>query len=77
MSPALQELDDFIIFARDQLTTGDAMVSLEDCVRLWRERQERAETVADVIQGMRDDDAGLGMPLDEAFAAIRRQLGIR
>lgn len=77
MSPALQELDDFVIFARDQLAADDSKASLEDCVRLWRERRERLETVADVIQGMRDDDAGLGVPLNEAFADIRRQLGIR
>ncbi len=77
MSPALQELDDFVIFARDQLQADDSKASLEDCVRLWRERRERLETVADVIQGMRADDAGLGMPLNEAFADMRRQLGIR
>jgi hypothetical protein len=75
MTNALQELHSFTQFAQKKLSESDATLSLEECIRLWRQQVEMEETVEDVRLGRKDFEAGLAVPLDEAMADIRRQLG--
>ncbi len=74
MQPSsLQELDAFHRFARGRLSNPTHECSLEDCLKAWRERDE---TIADVVQGRRDFEAGLFVSVDDAFDRIHRELGI-
>jgi hypothetical protein len=76
MSIALQELESFTHFAQEKLSEGESNLSLEDCVRLWRQQTERDSTLDDIRQGQTDLEAGLAQPLAEAFDDVRRQLGL-
>ena len=76
MSVALQELETFTHFAQQKLSKSELNLSLEDCVRLWRQQAERDATVDDIRQGRADLDAGLAQPVSEAFDDVRRQLGL-
>lgn len=76
MSIALQELDNFTHFAHQKLAAGDANLTLEDCVRLWRQQREQQATVEDIRQGRIDYEEGLAQPLAEVFEDVRRQLGV-
>lgn len=75
MSPSLQELDQFTDFARHQLVADHPDLSLEECVRLWRNEQVRQASIRAILQSAHEDEAGLCQPIDEAFDAVRRQLG--
>ena len=76
MPASLQEIDEFADFAKQSLDSGFASLSLEDCVRLWREQQDKQESVRSILQSLEEDDVGLSQPLSEAFDDVRRQLGI-
>ena len=76
MSIALQELERFTHFAQQKLGTSESNLTLEDCVRLWRQRTERDATIEDIQQGRADLEAGLVQPLAEALDDVRRQLGL-
>ena len=76
MPASLQELDEFTDFIRQRLDVEQASLSLEDCVRLWREQQDQQESVRGILQSAKEDEAGLSQPLTEAFDEVRRQLGI-
>lgn len=76
MSVALQELERFTHFAQQKLGEGESRLSLEDCVRLWRQQTERDATLDDIQQGQADLEAGLAQPLAAAFDDVRRQLGL-
>lgn len=76
MPASLQEIDEFADFARQQFDSEHAALSAEDCVCLWRARQEQQESVNGLLQSLREDEAGLSMPLAKAFDDVRRQLGI-
>ncbi len=70
------ELRDFVQFASRRVESGDDCSSLEELVRQWRQGSEYAEAVADVRQGIIDDAQGRAQPLADAFADVRRKLGI-
>ncbi len=70
------ELLDFVQFASQRVQSGDESSSLEELVKQWRRDHEYAAAVADVRQGMEDDAAGKAQPIDDAFADMRRKLGI-
>ncbi len=70
------ELRDFVQFASRRVEGGDDRLSLEELVRQWRLGTECAEAVADVQQGILDDAEGKAQPLSDAFADVRRKLGI-
>ena len=70
------ELRDFVQFASHRVASGDDRLSLEELVRQWRQGAEYAETVADVRQGIIDDAQGKAQPLADAFADVRKKLGI-
>ena len=76
-SPSIKhELHDFVQFATRHVEHGEACESVENLVQLWRNETEYAEAVEDVHQGLRDDADGRAEPVTDAFANIRRQLGI-
>lgn len=70
------ELRDFVQFASRRVESGDDHSSLEELVRQWRQGSEYAEALADVRQGIIDDAQGKAQPLADAFADVRRKLGI-
>lgn len=70
-----QEIESFTRFAEARLEADDRHLSLEDCLRLWREQRERTQTIEDIRQGQCDYSAGRAEPLSEAFSDIRRELG--
>jgi hypothetical protein len=77
---------DQLVLTKDELKTfynfGTVMIdnyhvsSLEDCLRPWHEDREYAETVAAIREGFDDSAAGRTQPIDQAFADIRRDLGL-
>ena len=75
MPATVEELERFSRFAAQRLQAGDESPSLEECLRQWRIEQEREATVADILEGHRDFEAGRTQPLDEAFDDVRRMLG--
>ncbi len=70
------ELRDFVQFAASRVQTGDDGLSVEELVRQWRQTTEFAHTVADVRQGITDAAQDKAQPISEAFADVRRKLGI-
>lgn len=76
MSVALQELESFTSFIQQKLSRDESNLSLEDCVRLWRQQTERDALLDDIRQGQADLAAGLAQPLAAAFDDVRRQLGL-
>lgn len=69
----LEELAAFTQFARSRMANDASDTTLEECIQQWREREA---TVSDVIQGRSDFEAGLFVPVDQAFDEIHRTLGI-
>lgn len=76
MPASPQEIDEFADFAKQSLGSGFEPLSLEDCVRLWRQQQDKRESARSIMESLDEDDAGLSQPLSEAFDDVRRQLGI-
>ncbi|RPH82732.1 MAG: hypothetical protein EHM77_02825 [Planctomycetaceae bacterium] len=70
------ELLDFLQFASSRVASGDDRLSIEELVRQWRQTSEFAQTVADVRQGITDAAQGKAQPISDAFADVRRKLGI-
>ena len=70
------ELRDFVQFASRRVESGDDRLSLEELVKQWRQNAEYTEAVADVRQGVIDDAQGKAQLLADAFADVRRKLGI-
>jgi hypothetical protein len=70
------DIHEFSRFASESVDARETE-SLVELARLWEaERREYEETVADIRQGVADYDAGLGKPVNESFAEIRRELGL-
>lgn len=72
----LGELRSFMHFAAQQIDQGQGGQSVEALLERWRRNSEYEEAVADVRQGMIDDEQGRGQSVEETFAAIRQRLGI-
>ena len=70
------ELLDFVQFASQRVQSGDEATSLEELVKEWRSDYEYAEGIADVRQGIEEDDAGKAQPIEGVFANLREKLGI-
>lgn len=70
------ELRDFVQFASRRVESGDSPLSLEELVRQWRLGTEYAQAVDDVHQGLVDAAQGKAQTLSDAFAHVRRELGI-
>jgi hypothetical protein len=74
MPTIIEEIESFTAFVRKTAQTQEAP-SLEECLRLWREEQELAETIEDIKRGIADFEAGRYMTLEEADRQIRASLG--
>ena len=70
------EFLEFVQFATRRIASGQAGETVEDLVQQWRGDADYAQAVADVRQGMADDADGCAVSVSEAFANIRRQVGI-
>ena len=77
MSMTQQEIENFAQFARQRLDQKSSALSLEECLRQWREEFEEAEAIDDIRQGMADHAAGLAEPLQRTFESLRRDLELR
>lgn len=75
MPVTIDEIENFADFAKEVASRNNGASSLEDCLRLWREEQEMAETIAAVRRGEADIAAGRFSTLEEADAWIRAELG--
>lgn len=74
MPVTLEEIENFTAFARKTALKDDGP-SLEECLRLWREEQELAETIADIKASVAEIEAGNFTTLKEADRIIRAELG--
>ena len=75
MPVTIDEIDRFSRFAKQAVGHEQRAESLEECLQMWREEQELAETIADVRQGVADIEAGRFSTLEEADRRIRAELG--
>ena len=64
----------FAKFLNAQIGTGKTDESPEELLRVWRE--DHADAIEDVRQGIQNMDAGLGRPLDEVDREIRDEFGL-
>lgn len=76
VSSTLQDLESFTQFAHQKLSQSESTLSLEECIQLWRQQNERQGVLDDIQQGLADVRAGLAQPLPAAIDDVRRQLGI-
>lgn len=70
-----QEVDRFAEFVKRKVPSRDAAPSLEECLRLWCEEQELAETVDPIKRGIADIEARRVMSIEEAGRQIRANFG--
>ena len=70
------ELRDFVQFASSRVANGEDRLSFEDLVRQWRQTSEFTKTIEDVRGGITDAAQGKAQPISDAFAEVRRKLGI-
>lgn len=71
MSPDLE------LFVQEEVASGrfaSREAYIAHVVRL--QKLERDDAIAGIQKGLEEADAGLGRPLDEAFAEIRRRLNL-
>jgi hypothetical protein len=68
------ELTEFHLFAQEKLSAGSE-ASLQQLLDQWNAAREYERSVAALRQSVAEADAGLGLPLKEAFAEIRSRLG--
>lgn len=61
-------------FLGTQIENGGRELSPEELLAYWR--QEHAEAVEDIRQGLRNMEAGLGRPFEEVDAEMRKKYGI-
>ena len=74
MPTTIEEIESFREFAK-RITAGrQDGPSLEECLRLWREDQELAETIAAVKRGEENFAAGRYMSLDEAARRLGAEI---
>jgi hypothetical protein len=69
-----QELNSFLEFVKVRISMQEPTPSLEDCMRMWREEQELAETIAAIKRGEENFAAGRCMTLEEAEQRLRAEL---
>jgi hypothetical protein len=76
MAVTKDDLRDFTRFANEKLRNGGAN-SLVELAGEWEsQRREMEETIADIRQGHLDIDAGKVMPVADAFAEVRKEIGL-
>lgn len=70
------DLEAFYSFVGQSLQQGRRDATPEDVLRQWRRNQEFEAHCEDLRQRIVDMEAGLGIPAEEAFEALRRKHGI-
>lgn len=75
MTISREDLSAFHQFAAAKVDCGE-VESLIDLAAEWQATREMQEAAADVRASLDDIEAGRVEPLAEAFADIRRQLGL-
>lgn len=75
MATVIEEIDSFAEFVRRAANNEKVVPSLEECLRLWREERERAETIADIKASLAEIEAGNYTTIEEADRIIRSELG--
>lgn len=68
------ELTEFHRFAQEKLSAGSES-SLQELLDEWTAARDYERSVAALRQSVAEADAGLGLPVKEAFAEIRSKLG--
>jgi hypothetical protein len=69
-------LEAFYSFLGTSLQKGEKEWTPEAVLRRWRAERETEETCAEIRAAIADMEAGLGIPVEEAFAKLRRKHGI-
>jgi len=69
------DLQSFYSFLGQQLNTGEGLSTPEQLLKNWRARAEYEQTVADVRESIAEYEAGKGVPVEVAFANVRKKLG--
>ncbi len=63
----------FACFLNEQIENGGADKSPEELLRLWRE--DHAAAIEDIRSGIKNMEAGRGVPFEEVDPAIRAEFG--
>jgi hypothetical protein len=66
----------FYEFLGQTLSQGHRETPPEALLRKWRAQREYEETCEDIRQGLANMEAGLGIPVEQVFAELRRKYGI-
>ena len=75
MAVTKDDLQAFKRFADEKLAGGGAD-SITDLAGQWEAQRESRETIADILESHSDIEAGRMKPLDEAFADVRKKMGL-
>jgi len=75
MPLTITDLDNFRDFAVELINQGE-VTTLAECVHRWEDHRAYEESVAAIREALEDSAAGRMQPEDEAFAEIRRNLGL-
>lgn len=75
-STAPTDAESFYNFLSNSLGQGDRETPPETLLRQWREQREFEATCAAIQEGFEQMEAGLGRPVEEVFAELKRKHGI-
>lgn len=81
MSATLQQLEDFVAFAKRELANGGADLSIDDLFDRWRGRTDDEvdpNEVAAIEASIADYDRGeRGVPVEQHLEEVRREFDLR
>jgi len=66
----------FYQYLGQTLNHGERETPPEALLRKWREQREYEETCEAIREGIAQMEAGLGRPVEEVFAELRRRHGL-
>lgn len=69
------DLQAFYGFLGQHLHGSENLSTPEQLLKDWRSQAEIQETVAEVRESVADYEAGKGVPVEVAFANVRKKLG--
>ncbi|MFV2067986.1 MAG: hypothetical protein ACC645_13515 [Pirellulales bacterium] len=71
-----EDIDAFQQFAKQQIGNAATNLSLQQLLSAWEMKRELEETADAIRQGISDIEAGKGKPVAQAFADVRKKLGL-
>ncbi len=74
MAVTREELQSFHQFADERLAGGRAE-SLQALLDEWNASRQHDQSVASIQESVSQYEAGDGLPVDEAFSKVRKELG--